>query len=84
VIHWYHCSELSESSSRTQEDILTREMCEVIVRITDIGNHPPEIVDDMKICLIESLSSEPQEVGEMRVSLQVSLTNRFSKEPFTS
>merc|ERR1712243_105029 len=39
------------------------------VRISDVGNHPPQTVDDIKKCLFQSLSLEPQEVGDMRMSL---------------
>ena len=58
---------------------LTSEMSEVRVRITDIGSHPPEIVDDIKICLIESLSLEPQEVEDMRMSIPSKLNQSVFK-----
>ena len=54
-------------------------MCEVRVRITDTGNHPPEIVDDMKSFLLQSLSLEPQEVEDMRMSLPSKLNHSVFK-----
>ena len=58
---------------------LSGEISEVRVRITDIGSHPPVIVDDIKSCLIQSLSLEPQEVEEMRISLPSKLNQSVFK-----
>jgi len=41
-------------------------MSEVRVQITDQGNHPPKLVEDIKKCLIESQSFGPLDLGEMK------------------
>ena len=41
-------------------------MSEVRVQITDQGNHPPKLVEDIKKCLIESQSFGPLDIGEMK------------------
>ena len=41
-------------------------MSEVRVQITDQGNHPPNLVENIKKCLIESQSFGPLDIGEMK------------------
>ena len=48
-------------------------MCEVKVLISDRGNHPPKIVEDIKKCLIVSQSFGPLDLGEMRKLLSIKL-----------
>ena len=43
-------------------------MCEVRVQITDQGNHPQKIVEDIKKCIMQSLSIKRLNLGDTSLS----------------